>query len=313
MFHCQPEMCRLLINEGADLSYIDHQGNSVLDFIAITFEVGPRGSSHEEFVGNCGELIRIAGPVMPQDDAERQELEQTIVNKLESSPFVRAVLLGGLTHVRQLAPEIRAKMVVKCGSLDLIVDLTSSDLSVQQAFSTECPDLYRIGLILQQIRKDLNTKRCLCDQVCHEMIAFEHDRILRGSRCPPDWIIVSLGSSSDPMYLMEEEELQHYATPEVMNRSLRDWLSYLESNGADLKLFSDVDLCECRTSLKECNFFWNKSGWKLIGLDTGPMPADWRLWVAADGWEYEWAGEFWKWIENPEMFMPGAFLGEEDW
>lgn len=57
--------------------------------------------------------------------------------------------------------------------------------------------------------------------------------------------------------------------------------------------------------------------WKSF-LYYGPRAVDWKFYFIPINTEYEWAGEFWNWIENPELFsIPGTFLysetEEEDW
>lgn len=49
--------------------------------------------------------------------------------------------------------------------------------------------------------------------------------------------------------------------------------------------------------------------WRYIGFTYGSKASDWKLFFVPDGVEYEYAGEFWIWVENPELFfVPGSFI-----
>lgn len=49
---------------------------------------------------------------------------------------------------------------------------------------------------------------------------------------------------------------------------------------------------------------------RIINFTYGPKVEDWEIWVSNP--LDEWAGEFWYWVENPELFAPGAWLDSLD-
>ena len=99
---------------------------------------------------------------------------------------------------------------------------------------------------------------------------------------------------------------------EDLNKYLRSWVNELALAGADLVEYgrAEQDHLLC-TSLAPCvfiyyglrkNFFWVR----VTNLTYGPKVEDWQIWIS---WPFdEWAGEFWNWVENPELFMPGAWV-----
>ncbi|KKY27511.1 putative ankyrin repeat domain containing protein [Phaeomoniella chlamydospora] len=107
-----------------------------------------------------------------------------------------------------------------------------------------------------------------------------------------------------------------YRVNEVI-KTLRQWIMYLNAAGADLvkygSLEHDLLLQECEAFqltlyLKE---FPRDFRVRIINFTYGPSPDDWNFWIS---WPLdEWAGEFWNWVENPELFdIPGSWI-EDNW
>lgn len=101
--------------------------------------------------------------------------------------------------------------------------------------------------------------------------------------------------------------LEH--TTEV-NRNLQGRLAYLRSHGADLRFLGQSEQLLHQRN-KTFGIHKSEVPWKVTGLETGLLPTDWKIWLAPNGWEYEWAGHFWHRIQNPELYIPGEFVGKD--
>lgn len=48
---------------------------------------------------------------------------------------------------------------------------------------------------------------------------------------------------------------------------------------------------------------------KILGFTYGSQPEDWHFWFPAENDHY--IGEFWRMVEEPEIYIPGAWVEEE--
>ena len=95
--------------------------------------------------------------------------------------------------------------------------------------------------------------------------------------------------------------------------ALLTWLQTLQGFGIDLERYG-------KTEYKL--FYQESSSWRnldllipgrgeevypprLIGLQVGPEPEDWKVWLSEPSDEF--AGEFWDMLEHPERTIPGAW------
>ncbi len=85
---------------------------------------------------------------------------------------------------------------------------------------------------------------------------------------------------------------------------MRDWLMELREVGKDLEVFGQAELIALRDSGGA------RSGWK--GFTVGPRPEDWHLIWEWDPDVEELVGDFWEWIENPPLAMPGSWVDDDD-
>ncbi|KAK4210312.1 hypothetical protein QBC37DRAFT_485485 [Rhypophila decipiens] len=105
--------------------------------------------------------------------------------------------------------------------------------------------------------------------------------------------------------------------------SVRRWLGLVQACGVDLEVYGTVEkrLISEEQVTKDFEIsleypIWTKlhcsdrlrGSVRIISLDIGPNPEDWRIWWA---FEYEiWAQEFWEMVENtePELAIPGRWV-----
>jgi hypothetical protein len=95
--------------------------------------------------------------------------------------------------------------------------------------------------------------------------------------------------------------------------ALPTWLQTLREFGIDLerygkieqKLFYQKDWPA--RDIKLSDLFHGREVYTLhlIGLNVGPEPKDWKIWVSEPCDEF--AGDFWDMLEHPERTIPGAW------
>jgi hypothetical protein len=95
--------------------------------------------------------------------------------------------------------------------------------------------------------------------------------------------------------------------------ALLTWLQTLQGFGIDLERYGKTE---------HKLFYQESSSWRnlellmegsrgevyplrLIGLQVGPEPEDWKLWLSEPSDEF--AGDFWDMVEHPERTIPGAW------
>jgi hypothetical protein len=191
-----------------------------------------------------------------------------------------------------------------------------------QAMCADCPSGFEDVL-------DGKLSRREAFQICAANQAISHRRLLKRiyrdqEDCAAEWPPWSdiIGD------LLSFESLQEYQDPDLPRlndmiwnpgtdrRFLQKWLSYVQDLGIDLETFGETESVKLRlmrdrwfrgTSILIPGFDEERRHQRLIRLTYGSQPSDWAQYWAPHGWEYEWAGDFWNWIENPEDFMPGAY------
>ena len=95
--------------------------------------------------------------------------------------------------------------------------------------------------------------------------------------------------------------------------ALLTWLQTLQGFGIDLKRYGKTE---------HKLFYQESSSWRnlellmpgrrggvyllrLIGLQVGPEPEDWKVWISEPSDKF--AGDFWDMLEHPERTIPGAW------
>ncbi|KXX73485.1 hypothetical protein MMYC01_209131 [Madurella mycetomatis] len=116
----------------------------------------------------------------------------------------------------------------------------------------------------------------------------------------------------------------------VLKWYMRGWLEDLLAGGKDLELYGRMEMAAFLRQDKlrsECwppqtSEYWShlipveewdymgssEGGWRWQGFTYGPRPEDWDLIWEWDPRVEEFVGDFWSWIENPPLRVPGAWV-----
>jgi hypothetical protein len=95
------------------------------------------------------------------------------------------------------------------------------------------------------------------------------------------------------------------------------WLQDLRSCGVNLCRYGETELAIFRRSRGWQSLRWSWGSqicesvarFRLIGFQYGPRPQDWSF-----DWDLEieqCAGDFWEWVENPIIHVPGAWIDDD--
>lgn len=308
IFACSSRMCHFLVEKGAEIEYIDQQGTSILDVVVVAILAGPRNRDYKEFRRNIEEIIQLFIAPIDFDDQERQALEARLVKHPGLAPWTRLVLKGGISMAGLLTPEDRAKMIVGCRSLDMVEELLGQDLDPKQAFTYAKDSGFQPWDLLVHILYSSEEGFSRWIPIARQLVEFEQgltaDEFQRQSDPAPSIVAWCLCDCFLSVLNLRGDPWSRCAWS---NQNLQKFLNRLHTLGANLALFGQLEqltfhrhICRNRSDFP----------WKVTRLETGPHPTDWRLWMAPSGWEYEWAGQFWHRIENPELYIPGAFLAD---
>jgi hypothetical protein len=100
-------------------------------------------------------------------------------------------------------------------------------------------------------------------------------------------------------------------------QALYAWLETLQTSGVDLEEYGKTEiLFQKEGSMRDIPLFsvtswYNRDNWdrvsflRLIAMEVGPSPQDWKFWFSDPTDEF--VGEFWDMVEHPERSMPGAW------
>ena len=107
---------------------------------------------------------------------------------------------------------------------------------------------------------------------------------------------------------------EHRLTKRYAQQLVKDWLEVLRVGGKDLEVFGQAELTILLRHRSSGSPHWStkraRYGWK--GFTIGPRPEDWHL-----IWEWNpdvegFVGDFWEWVENPPLAMPGSWVDDGD-
>ena len=101
---------------------------------------------------------------------------------------------------------------------------------------------------------------------------------------------------------------------------LRFWLEDLLEAGIDLEAYGKAEVAEFRPSRmllswppRLCGQRGSSKGpYKWKGFRYGPRPEDWDLIWELDPAVEKFVGDFWAWVEDPPLAMPGAWVDDSD-
>lgn len=306
--NCSFKMCKLLVQQGTEILYGDQHGRSILLALSSVTALGPDPGAYNEFRQNIEEMIELLIKPLDFDNQEHQEFEAEWAKSPVLAPWAKLVLKGGISKAGQLAFEDRAKLFldcVECTSADMAEDLLGQDLAPDQAFAYARNagfDAWDLLTCILHIPEDSFGRWISIGQhLVHYVQSLVTDYPQHLNQPVKSILGFTLYKYQ---YSAPELHGESWSICTRVNQELRYYLSRLQLLGADLACFVQREqihfrhhLCQTRTD----------TPWKVTRLDTGTRITDWKIWMVPSGWEYEWAGEFWHWIENPELYIPGAF------
>ena len=101
---------------------------------------------------------------------------------------------------------------------------------------------------------------------------------------------------------------------------LRAWVTELEEAGVNLLEYGELEhgiLIKNPTPYEAMKWTWStipkiwRARCRIISFSYAREISGWSIWFS---WPLdEWAGEFWNWVENPELFMPGSWVDDDPW
>lgn len=234
--------------------------------------------------------------------------------------------------------------------IDTMDLLLGADLSMQQAFAMACDNqsCYHAHIDLlcniarelgQQDVEEHRKERCL--RILEDIVEFEaQNTLFHHYRSPLDNFLTSYIEDQPPALTGPTS----VSWNEYFTKAARSWLSMLVQAGANLENYGMAE-----EYLIHYERYYSTSTFRQFRVQTGrsrrmvfyiqsivygPNVDDWKVFVAptklwtwksmhsspgylppcfVEDAEYETAGEFWNWVENPELFnIPGAFIDADD-
>jgi hypothetical protein len=107
---------------------------------------------------------------------------------------------------------------------------------------------------------------------------------------------------------------EHRLRKKSLQRIVREWLDDLRAAGKDLEIFGQAEhaaVLHYESPSSRGRFM--DDGYKWEGFTVGPRPEDWNLiWKWHSNTE-RFVRDFWAWIEDPPLAIPGSWVDEEAW
>lgn len=169
------------------------------------------------------------------------------------------------------------------------------------------PDKYPMcgwqALVRQILNKGADLNRC-------GLFGTPLIRMLRGAYSLSWWYSFELNDPlGDVCFCDRPFQHQHRRGEEA----LLTWLQTLQGFGIDLERYGKTEhklFYQESSSWRNLEFLIPGRGeevypLRLIGLQVGPEPEDWKVWLSEPSDEF--AGDFWDMLEHPERTIPGAW------
>lgn len=139
---------------------------------------------------------------------------------------------------------------------------------------------------------------------------------------PDDLALFGRGTRVTPLMALIERIFHHHKThsPQIFDRVLQpaieSWASILHMNGVNLLDYG------CKERLSELQYregripCWSKGEvrrynyFRVLGITYGALPEQWKVWWSI--YDYEYAGEFWRMVENSAFSIPGSWEDDFD-
>lgn len=306
---CHADMCEFLIRQGAEIGYTSYHGWSALHSLVAVVVNGPCGVTeynYQKYKRSINKMVELLAGSIPDNEYGIEELA-TKFGFPEYLSSARFLLKGGLSDITLLSHEDRARLIMNTDSLDMIKDLLGSDLSVRQVF-----------MFAQQYglphRRHLETFLAKPGEERDRWYPLIRELLALDQTVSPGDFHHQGDTRSIVMICLDEITSR---TTQMSNHHLQAHLATLQDLGADLDAIGQTEqhILRCQGWYTRCFSFEGsfEFRWRIYSVETGPRPCDWRIRLMPVDCEYEWAGQFWHWIENPELYIPGAFMEGDSW
>lgn len=216
-------------------------------------------------------------------------------------PYICKIACQGIHTVPR---ETRASCAISALSFDVFKLLTSTDLSIREVLEINLNSQYNHTQLLGNVATEGRNELLKWSSVVIEIFNFDEQH-----GCAFRWVGSTLQKILNHVYHDAYQGYWHVlpsSMPELWNSSLRQWVLYLEDIGVNLMHYGERE--NRAISLHGLDY----GCWRYVSFIYGPKAVDWKFCVVPNGIEYELAGEFWSWTENPELFfVPGNFLNDD--
>lgn len=320
-YYCHTDICQFLINQRAEISYVDHSGKSALHHLAKAFVFDPdlcHGKYYryyKMYTQTITELLQLLSELVPDNEYDWKDLEAEFPMDLAYLPSMRFLLKRGFSDVQLLSQKDRVEMIMETDSLDVINDLLGSDLSPLEAFVYAKNHRLSYRRHLEYFLAKDDQERDPWSSFIKGLLAADRSLVVEDFPYQLNAATSVVGISLYHTASLSNGHDLFSGLPNLSNKYLRTDLVTLRDLGADLEVLGQTEQYIFHR-FGWCERYWDPQRsfgfrWRMTGLTTGPDIDDWKIWLAPDDWEYEFAGQFWHGIENPELHMPGAFIEED--
>jgi len=127
---------------------------------------------------------------------------------------------------------------------------------------------------------------------------------------PAEQLMLASTRFTGPAYNSKVHRLQR----SLLQQIVRCWLGDLRAAGKELEAFGQAEHNALLHHQSLGSPSWNsqRAGYKWKGFTIGPRPEDWTL-----IWEWDpdvetLVGDFWAWIEDPPLAIPGSWVDDDE-
>jgi hypothetical protein len=252
-------------------------------------------------------FFELLDAVEPEDDEEVDDF----VDCMDASPFWCRDDLVRLMRVQPQLGQVAAGIIEPC-----------LEYRAFQAMCAHTPSEFDAALDGKLSRQD-------AFRICNQNQAITGRRLLDFVfRCSeirwPGWSGI-LGDLFEFESTMDAPKIRtknstYIWSPHTLAGYWQRWFDFVQKCGANLEHYAMIERLRlqslqeypaCQEGLVHYYYPAPSDGAylaRLVGFTCGSEPSDWKEYWAPYDWEYEWAGAFWYWVENPENFMPGAYI-----
>lgn len=327
--------CRFLLDCGLEANPLRSEWLSPLEYMALDF------IQHEQETAKAVEVARLLGSSFEDYDLRT---ERDFIGFYEfPKEVVRHLTTSASGGYEMIEPLLRAKSlcVYRGPDPEAIPFILGPDLPLSKAFELLLSDplrtldqnvrnhrdlVERLAFQITFLMSDERAIQVLAERwrpVVTEVILFEHRlKDVRLRFASPVVTLLHQFLSMPQTSLMMHQHGSVWS--QKLTSAVRVWIQFLRDMGIDLNNYAKAEkqYFVARHNYS-CHHFHLKFRIRVTALTCGPNVDDWSLYAVMAGHddelshaEYEMAGSFWAWVENPELFMiPGAYpnVFDEDW